>query len=124
MQVGRALSRLGIEHIPGYSPQGRGRGERLNRTQEGRLINPRGGHHHGRDRQRLTCGSSSSPTMTPSSRGYWRTRRRPSSLAVDPDLNLCHEEERTVGLDNVVDLEGVPLQLTKQPGRRIALDSA
>ena len=27
------------EHIPSYSPQGRGRGERLNRTLQGRLIN-------------------------------------------------------------------------------------
>jgi hypothetical protein len=34
------------------------------------------------------------------------------------DLILCHKEERTVGLDNVVVLEGVPLQLPKQPGRR------
>ena len=31
-QVGRALARLGIEHIPAYSPQARGRSERLNRT--------------------------------------------------------------------------------------------
>ena len=31
-QVGRALERLGIEHIPAYSPQARGRSERLNRT--------------------------------------------------------------------------------------------
>jgi hypothetical protein len=37
---------------------------------------------------------------------------------VDLALILCHEEERTVGLDNVVVLEGVPLQLAKQPGRR------
>ena len=37
---------------------------------------------------------------------------------VDLDLILCHEEERTVGLDNVVVLEGIPLQLAKQPGRR------
>ena len=47
-------------------------------------------------------------------------RRRPSSRSatVDLDLILCQEEERTVGLDNVVVLEGVPLQLAKQPGRR------
>jgi hypothetical protein len=31
-QVGRALARLGIEHILGYSPQARGRSERANRT--------------------------------------------------------------------------------------------
>ena len=38
-QVGRALARLGIEHIPAYSPQARGRSERLNRTFQDRLVN-------------------------------------------------------------------------------------
>src|SRR5207248_4975690 len=38
-QVGRALQRLGIEHIPAYSPQARGRSERLNRTFQDRLVN-------------------------------------------------------------------------------------
>ena len=30
--VGQILARSGIEHIPSYSPQARGRVERLNRT--------------------------------------------------------------------------------------------
>ncbi len=38
-QVGRALARLGVEHIPSYTPQARGRSERLNRTLQDRLIN-------------------------------------------------------------------------------------
>ncbi len=38
-QLGRALARLGVEHILAYSPQARGRGERLNRTLQDRLIN-------------------------------------------------------------------------------------
>src|SRR6185295_298480 len=38
-QVGQALERLGIEHIPSYSPQARGRSERLNRTLQDRLVN-------------------------------------------------------------------------------------
>jgi hypothetical protein len=33
------LARLGIEHIPSYSPQARGRIERLNRTLQDRLVN-------------------------------------------------------------------------------------
>src|SRR5262249_51009465 len=37
--VGRILARLGIDHIPAYSPQPRGRVERLNRTPQGRLVN-------------------------------------------------------------------------------------
>jgi hypothetical protein len=38
--------------------------------------------------------------------------------SVDLDQILCHQAERTVGRDNVVTLEGVALQLAKQPGRR------
>jgi hypothetical protein len=36
-QVGRVLAQLGIEHIPSYSPQARGRIERLFGTWQGRL---------------------------------------------------------------------------------------
>ncbi len=36
-QIGRALDRLGIEHIPSYSPQARGRMERFFETWQGRL---------------------------------------------------------------------------------------
>lgn len=36
-QIGRALYELGIEPIPAYSPQARGRSERFNRTWQGRL---------------------------------------------------------------------------------------
>lgn len=37
-QVGRALNELGVELIPAYSPQAKGRIERLNRTLQDRLI--------------------------------------------------------------------------------------
>jgi hypothetical protein len=36
-QVGRALKQLGIEHIPAYSPEARGRSERAFKTHQGRL---------------------------------------------------------------------------------------
>src|SRR5207253_8051902 len=36
--VGRALHQLGIEHIPAYSPQARGRSERMNRTLQGPVV--------------------------------------------------------------------------------------
>ena len=38
-QVGRSLYELGIQMIPAYSPQARGRSERLNQTWQGRLPN-------------------------------------------------------------------------------------
>ena len=37
-QVGRALDRLGIEHIAAYSPEARGRSERMFRTLQDRLV--------------------------------------------------------------------------------------
>ena len=37
--VGPILARFGIQHIPRYSPQARGRVERLNRTLQRRLVN-------------------------------------------------------------------------------------
>ena len=51
-QVGEALDRLGVEHIPSYSPQGRGRSERMNRTLQDRLVNELQG---GRDHQGRVC---------------------------------------------------------------------
>jgi len=36
-QIGRALQELSIKHIPSYSPQARGRCERLNETLQGRI---------------------------------------------------------------------------------------
>jgi transposase len=37
-QFGQAMKALGVEMIPGYSPQARGRGERWNGTWQGRLV--------------------------------------------------------------------------------------
>src|SRR4029077_5728297 len=37
-QVGRALKHLGVEHIPAYSPEARGRSERMFAPLQDRLI--------------------------------------------------------------------------------------
>ena len=50
-QVGRALDRLGIEHIPAYSPEARGRSERMFGTLQDRLADRARRHHRYRDRQ-------------------------------------------------------------------------
>lgn len=120
-QVGRALAHLGIEHIPSYSPQGRGRSERLNRTLQGRLINEL-------DRAGITTRAAANTYLAERflpdyNDEFARPPADPASAfvplhGVDLDTVLCHEEERTVGQDNVVTLEQVPLQLAKQPGRR------
>jgi len=120
-QVGRALARLGIEHIPAYSPQARGRSERLNRTLQDRLVNEL--RLHG-----ITTLAGANAYLRerflPDYNGlFTRPPADPASAfvplgAVDLAPILCHEEERTVGRDNVVVLEGIALQLAKQPGRR------
>jgi len=120
-QVGRALARLGIEHILGYSPAARGRSERVNRTLPDRLVN-----------ELRVAGI----TTVPAANRYLRERfipafntefaRLPADPAsafvplgrVDLDQILCVEEERVVGRDNVVSIAGVALQVAKQPGRR------
>lgn len=120
-QVGRALARLGIEHILGYSPAARGRSERVNRTLQDRLVN-----------ELRVAGI----TTVAAANRYLRERfipafniefaRPPADPAsafvplgrVDLDQILCVEEERVVGRDNVVVLGGGVLQVAKQPGRR------
>ncbi len=119
-QVGRALARLGIEHIPAYSPQARGRVERLNRTLQDRLVN-----------ELRVAGI----TTLDAANAYLRDRfipdynatftRPPTDPAsafvalgtVDLEQILCEEESRTVAQDNTVVFDGVRLQLAKQPGR-------
>jgi transposase len=120
-QVGRALQRLGIEHILGYSPQARGRSERANRTLQGRLVNElrvagiatvAGANRYLREHfQAAYDGWFAHPPTDPVSAFV-------AFGPVDLDQILCHEEARTVGRDNTVRLDGVLLQVAKQPGRR------
>ncbi len=120
-QVGRALQRLGIEHILGYSPQARGRSERVNRTLQDRLVN-----------ELRVAGIRTLPAAN----RYLREQFLPAFNAefgrppadpgsafvplgrVDLEQILCHEEPRAVAPDNTVRLDGVVLQIAKQRGRR------
>ena len=120
-QVGRALARLGIEHILGFSPQARGRSERANGTLQGRLVN-----------ELRVAGIRTSAAANRYLRArfipdfnatFGRTPADPTSAFVpvgahDLDQILCHEEERVVARDNTVPLDGVVLQIDKQRGRR------
>lgn len=120
-QLGRALDKLGVEHILAYSPQARGRSERANRTIQGRLVN-----------ELRVAGIR---TMEEANR-YLREKFQPcydaafSRAPADPrsafvplgrcDLHqyLCVEAERTVSEDNTVVLDKVVMQIDKQRGRR------
>jgi transposase len=119
--VGRALARLGIEHILGYSPQARGRSERTNGTLQGRLVNELRvagittlGAANRYLRERFIADYNATFSCSPAD---------PASAFVpvgrhDLDQILCHEEERVVARDNTVTFGRLLLQLTKQRGRR------
>ena len=119
-QVGQALDRLGIEHIPSYSPQARGRSERMNRTLQDRLVN-----------ELRVAGATTLEQANSYLREHYIERhneflaREPQSpqsafvpvdLAVLQDL-LCVETVRMVGKDNVVTMDAVAMQIPRQPGR-------
>jgi transposase len=117
---GRALARLGIEHIGAYSPQARGRGERLNRTLQDRLVNElrRAGV-----RTLEAANAYLHEHFIPDYNAtFTRPAADPASAFVplgDVELEqiLCEEEERIVAQDNTVGFAGAHLQLPKQPGR-------
>lgn len=120
-QVGRALARLGIEHIPSYSPQARGRSERLNRTFQDRLVNEL------RVAGITTLAAANrylAEHFVPQHNALFaRAPRDPVSAFVplgDADLDdiLCHEDARVVARDNTVTLAGRVLQIAPQSGRR------
>jgi transposase len=120
-QVGRALARLGIEHIPAYSPQARGRSERLNRTVQDRLVNEL------RVAGITTIAAANrylTETFVPQHNATFACPPRDPASAfvplgsVDLDPILCHEEDRVVARDNTVCLERQVLQIAPQAGRR------
>ena len=119
-QVGRALAQLGIEHIPAYSPQARGRCERAFRTLQDRLP-----------KELALAGIDS----VEAANAFLRDRYLPihnARFAVKPaeegsafvpvaeaqwrDL-LCIQEERTVAPDNTVSWSGRRLQIPPHPAR-------
>jgi transposase len=120
-QVGRALARLGIEHIPSYSPQARGRSERLNRTLQDRLVNEL------RVAGIATLEAANrylAQHFVPQHNATFARAARDAASAFVPlgDVDLasilCHEETRVVAQDNTVTIAGQGLQIAPQPGRR------
>jgi hypothetical protein len=119
-QVGRALRQLGIHHVLAYSPQARGRSERINGTLQDRLVKELHTHRiTTRERANRYLSTCFVPAYNDE---FARPPAHPDSGFaplgnVDLDTILCHEESRTVQRDNTVTLEGVRLQIAKQPGR-------
>lgn len=115
-QFGRAMRQLGIEMIPAYSPEARGRSERMFRTHQDRLP-----------KELAAAGITE---MAQANR-YIQTVYLPAFNAefghaaqeegsafvayVGSDLAdiLCEHHERVVGNDNCVSFEGLKLQIPK-----------
>ena len=120
-QVGRALARLGIEHIPSYSPQARGRSERLNRTFQDRLVNEL--RVAGIATIAAANGYLADRFVPQHNATFARAPSDPASAFValgptDLDAILCHEDTRIVARDNTVSVDRRTLQIGPQPGRR------
>jgi transposase len=119
-QVGRALAHLGIEHIPAYSPEARGRSERMFGTLQDRLI-----------KELALAGIADIVAANRFIREVYLPRHnarfaKPAALAesafvaADPTLlaeTLCIEEERVVAHDNTVAYGGRRLQLPASKAR-------
>lgn len=120
-QVGRALQQLGIEHIPSYSPQARGRSERMNRTLQGRLVNEL---RVAKIRSVAAANRYLAEVYVPRHNATFRRPPFDGATAfvplgaVDLDPILCQQDERVVAPDNTVVVGGQLLQLERQPGRR------
>jgi transposase len=118
-QVGRALQQLGIEHIPSYSPEARGRMERVFGTLQNRLP------------QELRLAGITTPEAANrflAQRFVADHNARFAVAAAEPgsafvpypgDLAevLCVQVERVVGNDNCVRYEGRCLQIPPQRHR-------
>jgi len=116
--VGLVLKRLGIEHIPSYSPQARGRSERMNRTLQDRLVNEldlAGIETIGEANRYLR------EVYQPDHNGRFAVPPRDpeSAFARGASVEAYFYEgaDRVVAKDNTVSWEGIRFQLSKQPGR-------
>jgi hypothetical protein len=123
-QVGRALKQLGIEHIPSYSPEGRGRMERLFGTLQSRLpplMRQEGlASIAAANHWLATVYIPHHNTRFAVAAAEEGTAFVPFVGALDDILcvQLCVQAERVVGNDNTVRYEGRVLQIPEPRHRR------
>lgn len=117
-QLGRALAQLGIEHIPSYSPEARGRMERLFGTWQGRL--PQELRKAGITTMEAANQYIAQHFLPWYNRALTVAAREPGNAFVpaasaDLDAILSVQHERTVQNDNTVTLG--PLRLQIEPAQ-------
>jgi transposase len=119
-QVGRALKQLGIEHIPSYSPQGRGRMERVFGTLQGRL--PQMLRLAGIDNVADANCYLAEVYVAEHNARFAVEAAEPGDAFVpfvgDLASILCVQEDRVVGRDNTVRYAGLELQIPESRHRQ------
>jgi hypothetical protein len=119
-QVGRALAHLGVEHIPAYSPQARGRSERAFHTLQDRLT-----------KELALAGIATVAAANvfirevyiPGHNARFAIKPEQEGVAfvavpgVDLAEVLCVQEDRRVGNDNCVRFNKLNLQIPESPLR-------
>lgn len=119
-QVGRALAHLGVEHIAAYSPQARGRSERLFQTLQDRLVKELALNG-------ITTVEAANRFLRdvyiPAHNARFAVKAAQDGSAfvavagVELAEILCVQEERQVGADNCVSFNRLKLQIPQSPLR-------
>jgi hypothetical protein len=119
-QVGRALRQLGITHIPSYSPEARGRMERVFGTLQGRLPQEL---RLARIKTMAAANRYLKQRFVPDYNARFAVAAAEEGTAFQPYVGppledvLCVQEDRQVGRDNCVQWNGRSLQIPPQAHR-------
>jgi len=119
-QVGRALERLGVEHIAAYSPQARGRSERVFHTLQDRLVKELALKEiDAVEAANLFLRDVYIPEHN--ARFAVAAAQEGTAFVAIPGVDLaeilCVQEERQVGNDNCVSFNRLKLQIPESPLR-------
>lgn len=118
-QVGRALQQLGVEHIPAYSPEARGRSERMFGTLQGRL--PQELRLAGITDMEAANRFLKEHFIPEHNKRFTFTPEQPGEAFVPFTGNLkdvlCVQKERVVGNDNTVRFNNLVLQIPEDKHR-------